>query len=627
VAEMALAAALLRQADRGTIVYWFGGWTPRHGVALGISFTVDPIGAGGAVLAGLVVVAAVATTGWTIDEAHGIVHALLLTLLAAMAGFCLTGDLFNMFVFFELMAVSSFALMAFVTQSRAGLRSALNFAITNSIGAFMVLIGIALLYGRTGALNLAQIGAQLGARGHFDRLTVVALSLLMAGFLIKAAVVPFHFWLVDTAASAPLPLVMILAGALDTLGVYAVARVYWTVFATSGGDHRDVVRAVLITIGAVSAGAGGILALLWSDARRRLGFVMVSHTGILLIGVGCLSASGLAGAAIYAAGDGTVKAALFLGVALAGLGRADDRRSGVLAGSRGVAGAVVGGSAGAAGAAVAGGDRGGDPGGAAAGGDASVVAVGGPARASARGSGSTELISASGASPVDGTAQLGPFASPAGRRAGLILLVVGGLASAGFPIFATGLGKAAIGDAAGAAGFWWVTPLIVVGAVLGAGSVLDLAWSGARAPRPAVGAAPEHPGVWLAPFVVGACLLASSGVATVAGRWATRAAVRFVDTAGYQRLVLGGAPATTGSTAATIGLSAPGVVLDLLIVAAAIGLAAVLNWDVANRVPIIGLASIRQVVGRLHDGSIGDSVTWVTLGTAIIALVLAAGLH
>jgi multicomponent Na+:H+ antiporter subunit D len=135
VAEVGLAVALLQQARSGTIVYWFGGWTPRQGVALGISFTVDQFGAGGAVLAGVVVAGAVATTRWTIESADGIVHALLLTLLAAMAGFCLTGDLFNLFVFFELMAVSAFGLAAYHTKSRGALRSTLNFAITNSLGA------------------------------------------------------------------------------------------------------------------------------------------------------------------------------------------------------------------------------------------------------------------------------------------------------------------------------------------------------------------------------------------------------------------------------------------------------------------------------------------------------------
>jgi multicomponent Na+:H+ antiporter subunit D len=541
LAEVGMAAVLLHEARLGTIVYWFGGWTPRHGVALGISFTVDQIGAGGALVAGVVVAAAVATTRWTIDDAHGIVHALLLTLLAAMAGFCLTGDLFDMFVFFELMAVSAFALMAFHSESRAGLRCALNFAVTNSIGAFMVLIGIALLYGRTGALNLAQIGRQLVATGHLDRLTIVAFSVVAVGFLIKAGVVPFHFWLIDTAASAPIPLVMIFAGLLDTLGVYGVARIYWTVLALPAAGHGEVIRAVLIAIGALSAIVGGALALVFHEARRRLGFVMVSHTGILLVGAGCLSAEGVAGAGVYAVGDGAVKAALFVGVALVGL---DGREVG-----------------------------------------------------------------------------------HGRRRAGLVLLALGGLATAGLPVFATGLGKAAIEDATGAAGFGWVTPIVILAAVLSAGAVLDLAFSVAKPPGPPTIPTGTPVAPWRLASVVGAGLLGVSAAATFAGRWATGAAFRFVDSAGYQQRVLGGPLASAGTVPAAIHLSRGGLVVDLLTVVAAVGLAASFNLGAASRARSRLGPGVRAIVARLHDGSIGDSVTWVTLGTATIALVFAAGLR
>jgi len=393
-AEIGLAAALVHQTRSATIVYWFGGWTPRSGVALGISFTIDQLGAGAALLAGVITAAAVITTRWTMQEADGIVHALLLTLLAAMAGFCLTGDLFNLFVFFELMAVSAFGLAAYQTRSLAALRSALNLAITNSIGAFLVLLAIALLYSRTGALNLAQIGRQLAAGGGADRLTIIALALLTVGFLIKAAIMPFHFWLIDTATAAPVPVVIILAGVLDSLAVYGVARVYWTVFATPLAGHQHALQAILVSLGALSALGAGVLSVFFRDPRRRIAFVMVAHTGIVLIGVGCLSGRGLAGAAVYAVGDGTVKAAILAGLVLIGAAR--------------------------------------------------PAPEGEPA----------DLL------------------SPRRRQAGVALLTVGGLATAGLPLFATGFGKAAIEDAAAGAGYAWATPLIVVAAALTGAAVL-----------------------------------------------------------------------------------------------------------------------------------------------------------
>ena len=318
VAEIVICAVLVHQARHGTIVHWFGGWTPRHGAAIGVSFAIDSMGAGAALLSGVVTVAAVIVTRPSLHPDSSFVPALLMTLLAAMAGFCLTGDLFNMFVFFELMAVSGFGLAAYHTEDRAGLRGALNFGITNSLGAFFVLAGIALLYGRTGALNLAQIGRQLAADGKVDRLVIVAFTVIVVGFLIKAAVVPFHFWLIDTASSAPLPLTIILAGVLDALGLYAVARVYWTVFAPVFASRDAPVQATLMTIGVITAFIAAVLSLGARRYQRRLAFVMVSHTGIQLIGIACLSALGLAGWAMYAVADGLVKAALFGGVALLG---------------------------------------------------------------------------------------------------------------------------------------------------------------------------------------------------------------------------------------------------------------------------------------------------------------------
>jgi multicomponent Na+:H+ antiporter subunit D len=197
-----ISAALLLQAAGNPIVYWFGGWTPRNGVALGIAFAIDQVGATLATLGGLLMTAALVFSWRYFDAVGTFFHALMLVFLAAVVGFCLSGDLFNLFVFFELFSVAAYALAGYRTEDPGSLQGALNFAVTNSVGAFLVLSGIALLYGRTGALNLAQIGRTLDA-GPADRLVIVAFVLLLAGFFVKAAVVPFHFWLADAYAVAP----------------------------------------------------------------------------------------------------------------------------------------------------------------------------------------------------------------------------------------------------------------------------------------------------------------------------------------------------------------------------------------------------------------------------------------
>ena len=120
-----------------------------------------------------------------------------------MVGFCLSGDLFNLFVFFELMSVSAYALTGYDVDEGAALEGSLNFAVTNTIGSFLLLIGIALLYARTGALNIAQIGARRSRMAAPTGWWSVALAFLVCGFLVKAAIVPFHFWLADAYAVAP----------------------------------------------------------------------------------------------------------------------------------------------------------------------------------------------------------------------------------------------------------------------------------------------------------------------------------------------------------------------------------------------------------------------------------------
>lgn len=138
------------------------------------------------------------------------IQPLLLIFLAAMSGFCFTGDLFNLFVFFELMSTAAFALCGLKTGEPAPLQGSFNFALTNTVGAFITLTGIGLLYGATGALNMAQMGRLLGSR--HDSLVIVACLFVISGFLIKAAIVPFHFWLPDAHAVAPTPVCALFSG-------------------------------------------------------------------------------------------------------------------------------------------------------------------------------------------------------------------------------------------------------------------------------------------------------------------------------------------------------------------------------------------------------------------------------
>jgi multicomponent Na+:H+ antiporter subunit D len=319
-----LLAVITARAARGEVVYWFAGFRPSHGVAIGIDFAAGPLSAGLAGLAAVLVTAAMTFSWRYFDRVGTYYHALMLTFLAGMAGFCLTGDIFDLFVWFELMGVSAYALTAYRPEERGPLQGALNFAITNSVGAYLSLSGIALIYGRTGALNMAQIGAYV-ARHRADGLVVVAFLLIITGLLIKGAIVPFHLWLPDAHAVAPTPVCVLFSGVMVELGLYGVARVYWSVFGAALG-HRTAITGVFLALGLLTAVTGALFCIRERHIKRLLAFSTISHAGMFLAGIALLTPLGLAGVAVYVAGHALLKAALFLctGIVLHRLGSVNE---------------------------------------------------------------------------------------------------------------------------------------------------------------------------------------------------------------------------------------------------------------------------------------------------------------
>ncbi len=302
-----------------------GGWVPQHGVTIGISLSIDTLGAGLATFSALLVTAALVYSLHYFEEVEGLFNGLMLLFMAGMVGFCLTGDLFNLIVFFEVMSAAAYALTAYRVEERAPIQGAINFAITNSIAGYTMFIAVALLYARTGALNLAQIGATLGHH-HADPLVIVAMVLLFLGFLTKAAAVPLHFWLADAHAVAPVPVCVLFSGVMVELGVYAVARLYWVVFAGPLGVHAVAVRAILVALGTTTALVGATMCILQRHIKRLLAFSTISHMGMFICGVALITGKGIAGVAVYLVGHGLTKAALFMcaGILLHRFGTVDE---------------------------------------------------------------------------------------------------------------------------------------------------------------------------------------------------------------------------------------------------------------------------------------------------------------
>ena len=121
----------------------------------------------------------------------------------------------------------------------------------------MILMGISLLYARTGALNFAQVGHSLGSQS--DALVLVALLLICVGYLAKSAIVPFHFWLADAHAVAPTPVCVLFSGIMIELGIYAVTRIYWTIFQGPLAAHASEMRNILLVMATITAVLGGFM--------------------------------------------------------------------------------------------------------------------------------------------------------------------------------------------------------------------------------------------------------------------------------------------------------------------------------------------------------------------------------
>ena len=598
LATTTLTLILIAASAGHPMIYWFSGWRPSGGMVIGIDYAVGPLGAGMASLAGVLASAALVYCWRYFDSARGRHHALVLIFLAASVDFCLTGDLFNLFVAFELVAVTAFALTGYNAGHPAPLQGAINFAVTNSLGGMSVLMGVGFLYARTGSLNLAQIGQALAGR-HADGLIVVAFALLTGGFLVKAAVVPFHFWLPDAYGSAPIPVCVLFAGVMSELGLFAVIRVWDTVFSGLAGGSGPRMRAVLLGFGILTAVVGAVMALAQIQLKRMLAFVTMSHLGIYLIGVGLLTPLGLAGASLLVIGDGLAKSALFLGV-------------GVVQHQR-----------------------------------ASVSEI------KLRGSGR-------------GLAVTG------------VTIVLGALVLAGLPPYVSSAGHALLVAAADQAGLPWVEIVIALSVILSSGAVLRaagriwLGWGDSESSRPDTGTA-DDPGEEaedrsdtadadgklgangltgvdrdqdgrersgrlrrvpltmvlppLALLAIGLGLGLTSGIE----EHAAAAAAAFSDRAAYAAAVLGthGGSIPTGGRVvvpASPAASAGGVLTDLGQVLAALcvaGIALDRRAVALRRALAAGTGWLR----RLHSGLVGDQVTWLAAGLALLAALSEAALH
>jgi multicomponent Na+:H+ antiporter subunit D len=238
--------------------------------------------------------------------AKGNFYALLLVMVAGMNGLVLSNDLFTIYLFLEAAAIASYGLIAFGLQ-RDPLEASLKYLLLSAAATAFILLGIVMLFGLTGSLELDKIRAGLEALAE-PRAAAFVTGVFLMGFGLKAAMVPFHAWLPDAHSSAPAPISAMLSGVLiKVLGIYAIARIFLVVFGVS-----PELTTVLMLFGCASILVGAFLALGQNDIKRMLAYSSVSQIGYILIGLASGSAFGILGALFHVLNHATAKSLLFL---------------------------------------------------------------------------------------------------------------------------------------------------------------------------------------------------------------------------------------------------------------------------------------------------------------------------
>lgn len=351
IAYLAFVGALARAVIPGGILtYQLADWPAPFGITL----VADSLSVFMLVLAAVISLAALVFSVRYIGE-YGqklSYHPLFHLMLVGITGSFLTGDVFNLFVWFEVMLMSSYVLVVFYSGPEHT-RAALQYVVLNLVGSAVMLLAIGGLYATTGTLNMADMARRLADPQYGIAVApVLGLSaLLFTVFALKAGIVPFQFWVPAAYRAAPAPVSAMLAGVVKKVGVYAIIRLYFTVFAVaelpsglslpglSGDSFLDFYGPVIFVMAVASIVVGGVGAVGRDDIDELLAYSSIGQVGFIVLPLAVAATVpevrtlGIAAALVYAFNHGFAKALLFLasGTVYAAVGSIQFRHLGGLA--------------------------------------------------------------------------------------------------------------------------------------------------------------------------------------------------------------------------------------------------------------------------------------------------------
>jgi multicomponent Na+:H+ antiporter subunit D len=304
-ALLAVGLALLVEVrSNGILVVEVGNWPAPFGIVL----VADLLSAIMVVVTGVIGFAVALYSLATVEARHEAFgyFPLLQILLLGVCGAFLTGDIFNLYVWFEVMLIASFVLLA-LGGRRSQIEGALKYVTLNLIASVFFLSGVGILYGIAGTLNMADLSVRLPGLARPELQTALAM-LFLAAFGIKAAVFPLFFWLPASYHTPPAAVSALFAGLLTKVGVYALFRVFTLVFTA----ETAFTHTLLLVIAGMTMIVGVLGAVAQQELRRLLSFLIIAGVGYMLMGLGLNTALAVAAGIFYLLHDMIVKASLFL---------------------------------------------------------------------------------------------------------------------------------------------------------------------------------------------------------------------------------------------------------------------------------------------------------------------------
>jgi multicomponent Na+:H+ antiporter subunit D len=290
--------------------YFVGGWEPVDGIPIGIALVAD-----GLTVFMLLIINCIAflVTLYGINYMNRYTdkdkyYTLFMLMLAGMNGVVISGDLFNLFVFLEITAIASYALVAFGVEAEE-LEASFKYQVLGGTASALILLGIAIFYLQVKTLNLADASRVIGQLGATPGIIFTGV-LFLVGFSLKAALMPFHAWLPDAHPSAPAPISAMLSGVvIKVLGVYTLVRIFFNVI---GIQLMPAVQTVLLVLGTLSMVVGGFLALGQQDMKRLLAYSSISQVGYIIFAFGLGTYWGILGGIFHMLNHSVLKSLLFL---------------------------------------------------------------------------------------------------------------------------------------------------------------------------------------------------------------------------------------------------------------------------------------------------------------------------